>query len=63
MGPTPEQARMAAVMALPENRYCADCRAQKPTWGSFSLGYLVCIDCSGIHRQLGTHITKVRSQP
>ena len=32
-----------------------------PDWVSINLGILVCIECSGIHRQLGTHISKVRS--
>ena len=61
MGLSPEQQRLAALLNLPENRYCADCRALAPKWASFSLGYFVCIDCSGIHRQLGTHITKIKS--
>ena len=32
-----------------------------PEWASINLGMLVCIECSGIHRNLGSHISKVRS--
>ena len=32
-----------------------------PDWASLNLGSLICIECSGIHRNLGTHISKVRS--
>src|SRR3990167_669615 len=33
----------------------------EPEWASINLGILICIECSGIHRKLGTHISKVRS--
>jgi Arf-GAP/SH3 domain/ANK repeat/PH domain-containing protein len=44
------------------NKVCADCGADsKVDWCSINLGVLLCIECSGIHRSLGTHISKVRS--
>ena len=48
--------------ADPANTTCADCGTdQKVDWVSINLGIVMCIDCSGIHRSLGTHISKVRS--
>ena len=44
-----------------DNLHCADCGADKPDWASINLGILICIECSGIHRNLGSHISKVRS--
>jgi Arf-GAP/SH3 domain/ANK repeat/PH domain-containing protein len=44
------------------NCVCADCGGgSKVEWVSINLGIIVCIECSGIHRSLGTHISKVRS--
>lgn len=44
------------------NRLCADCGSEsKVDWVSINLGIVICIECSGIHRSLGTHISKVRS--
>ena len=42
------------------NPYCADCGAADPEWASLNLCIMMCIDCSGIHRKLGTHVSKVR---
>ncbi|GAV74662.1 ArfGap domain-containing protein [Cephalotus follicularis] len=43
------------------NDKCADCSAPEPNWASLNLGVLVCIECSGVHHNLGVHISKVRS--
>jgi Arf-GAP/SH3 domain/ANK repeat/PH domain-containing protein len=44
------------------NRFCADCGSDnKVDWVSINLGIIICIECSGIHRSLGTHVSKVRS--
>lgn len=42
------------------NDKCADCGAPEPDWASLNLGLLVCIECSGVHRNLGVHISKVK---
>lgn len=46
---------------IPGNLNCVDCDAPNPEWASINLGILMCIECSGIHRNLGSHISKVRS--
>jgi Arf-GAP with SH3 domain, ANK repeat and PH domain-containing protein len=44
------------------NLWCADCGSgSKVEWVSINLAIILCIECSGIHRSLGTHISKVRS--
>jgi stromal membrane-associated protein len=37
------------------------CVCAAPKWASFNLGCFMCIDCSGIHRMIGTHVTKIKS--
>ncbi|CAE7437758.1 AGD3 [Symbiodinium microadriaticum] len=46
---------------VPGNDRCVDCGAEAPDWASINLGVLMCLQCSGVHRSLGTHISKVRS--
>ncbi|KAF5903946.1 arf-GAP with GTPase, ANK repeat and PH domain-containing protein 3 isoform X1, partial [Clarias magur] len=43
------------------NAFCVDCDSSNPDWASLNLGALICIECSGIHRHLGTHLSRVRS--
>ncbi|CAL9163754.1 ADP-ribosylation factor GTPase-activating protein AGD4-like [Musa acuminata AAA Group] len=49
------------LRSIPGNDACAECGAPDPDWASLNLGILVCIECSGVHRNLGVHISKVRS--
>ena len=44
-----------------DNKYCADCGAKDPYWVSWNLGIFLCHRCTGIHRKLGGHISKVKS--
>ncbi|XP_028849832.1 arf-GAP with coiled-coil, ANK repeat and PH domain-containing protein 3-like isoform X2 [Denticeps clupeoides] len=49
------------IQSLPGNERCCDCGQADPRWASINLGILLCIECSGIHRSLGVHCSKVRS--
>eukprot|EP00917_Polyrhabdina_sp_WS-2016_P014019 GHVP01030617.1.p1 GENE.GHVP01030617.1~~GHVP01030617.1.p1 ORF type:complete len:383 (+),score=49.54 GHVP01030617.1:27-1151(+) len=52
---------LVSVVKDSQNLTCADCRARGPRWASVNLGVLVCLDCCGVHRSLGTHISQMRS--
>ncbi|XP_051948181.1 arf-GAP with GTPase, ANK repeat and PH domain-containing protein 1-like isoform X4 [Xyrauchen texanus] len=52
---------LQAIRNAKGNDLCVDCEAPNPTWASLNLGALICIECSGIHRNLGTHLSRVRS--
>nr|XP_061809788.1 arf-GAP with SH3 domain, ANK repeat and PH domain-containing protein 1-like isoform X1 [Nerophis lumbriciformis] len=49
------------VLRMPGNELCCDCGAADPKWLSTNLGILTCIECSGIHREMGVHISRIQS--
>ncbi|KAL8117023.1 putative ADP-ribosylation factor GTPase-activating protein AGD11 [Apium graveolens] len=66
-GPSEEEApssphsRLDKLLAEPGNALCADCGSYDPRWVSLNIGSFMCIKCSGVHRSLGVHISKVFS--
>lgn len=55
------QVILSKMLREDDNKYCADCEAKGPRWASWNLGVFMCIRCAGIHRNLGVHISRVKS--
>lgn len=55
------QSLIEVLLKDEDNKYCVDCDAKGPRWASWNLGIFLCIRCAGIHRNLGVHISKVKS--
>ncbi|KAL6567251.1 ADP-ribosylation factor GTPase-activating protein agd12 [Orobanche gracilis] len=60
-GPSSGKRRLKDLLAQRDNRVCADCGAPDPKWASANIGVFICLKCCGVHRSLGTHISKVLS--
>ena len=59
---SPDLDLMTKVQGLASlNPFCVDCGAAGPDWASTNLGTFICLQCSGVHRSFGTHISQVRS--
>ncbi|KAH1066679.1 hypothetical protein J1N35_031666 [Gossypium stocksii] len=58
---TSAKIRLRGLLNQPDNRTCADCGAPDPKWASANIGVFLCLKCCGVHRSLGTHISKVLS--
>ncbi|XP_077409712.1 arf-GAP with SH3 domain, ANK repeat and PH domain-containing protein 2-like isoform X2 [Vanacampus margaritifer] len=55
------KAIVADVKKMDGNRVCCDCGAHGASWLSTNLGVLICIECSGIHREIGVHYSRIQS--
>ncbi|XP_073488716.1 arf-GAP with GTPase, ANK repeat and PH domain-containing protein 3 isoform X3 [Aquarana catesbeiana] len=61
LGSQSDALAIQSIRSVRGNSLCVDCDTPNPDWASLNLGALMCIECSGIHRNLGTHLSRVRS--
>ncbi|CAG9761654.1 unnamed protein product [Ceutorhynchus assimilis] len=51
---------LVELMKFSGNNVCADCDSKNPAYASYNLGIFICERCSGVHRSMGVHISKVK---
>ncbi|MFT7800295.1 arf-GAP with Rho-GAP domain, ANK repeat and PH domain-containing protein 1-like isoform X2 [Arapaima gigas] len=52
---------VAKIWSQESNRFCADCSSMNPDWASVNLCVVICSQCAGEHRRLGSNVSKVKS--
>ncbi|KRZ75411.1 Arf-GAP with SH3 domain, ANK repeat and PH domain-containing protein 1 [Trichinella papuae] len=57
-----QKVAMEKIKSLPGNDRCCDCTSSRDvSWLCTNLGSLHCIDCAGVHRELGVHVSRIQS--